>query len=92
MEFLVIYIYIYIYIGVQNLIYCIYNQVIGLMSRMFANGPGDRGSIPSRVKPKTQKMVLDAALLNTHHYKAGIKGKVEQSMEWSSTIPYTLVL
>ena len=29
----------------------------------FANGPGDRVSIPGRVIPKTQKMVLDAALL-----------------------------
>ena len=27
------------------------------MSRMFANGPGDWGSIPSRVIPKTQKNV-----------------------------------
>ena len=35
---------------------------------MFATGPGDRGSIPGRVIPKTQKMVLDAALLNTQHY------------------------
>ena len=32
---------------------------------MFANGLEDRGSIPRRVIPKTQKMVLDAALLNT---------------------------
>ena len=31
------------------------------------------------VIPKTQKMVLDAALLNTQHYKVRIKGKVEQS-------------
>ena len=31
------------------------NQTIGLMSRAFANGPGDRGSIPGRVIPKTQK-------------------------------------
>ena len=44
---------------------------------MFANGPGDQGSISGRVIPKTQKMVLDAALLNTQHYKVGIKGKVE---------------
>ena len=29
------------------------------------NGPGDRGSIPGRVIPKTQKMVLDASLLNS---------------------------
>ena len=49
----------------------------GLMSRVFANGPGDWDSIPGRVIPKTQKMVLDANLLNTQHYKVGIKGKVE---------------
>ena len=39
--------------------------------------PGERGSIPGRVIPKTQKMVLSAALLNTQHYKVRIKGKVE---------------
>ena len=37
---------------------------IGLAVRVFANGPGDLGSIPGRVIPKTQKMVLDASLLN----------------------------
>ena len=58
---------------------------------VFANGPGDRGSVPGRVIPKTQKMVLDAALLSTQHNKARIKGKVEQSREWSSALPYTLV-
>ena len=31
---------------------------------MFANGPEDRGSIAGRVIPKTQKMILDATLLN----------------------------
>ena len=41
------------------------DQAIDLMSRVFANSPGDRGSIPGRVIPKSQKMVLDAALLNT---------------------------
>ena len=61
------------------------------MSRVFANGPGKRSSIPGRVIPKTQKMVLDAALLNIQHYKMGIKGKVEQSREWSSALPYTSV-
>ena len=54
---------------------------IGLMSRVFANGLGDWGSIQSRVIPKTQKIVLDAALLNTQHYKVRIKGKVKQSRE-----------
>ena len=59
---------------------------IGMMVRVFANGPGDLGSIPSRVIPKTQKMVLDAALLNTQHYKVRIKVKVEQSRERSSAL------
>ena len=58
----------------------------------FANGPGDLGSIPGRVIPKTQKLVLDASLLNTLYYKVRIKGKVEQSKESSSELPYTLVL
>ena len=49
------------------------------MSRVVANGQADRGSIQGRVIQKTQKMVLDAGLLNTQHYKVIIKGKVEQS-------------
>ena len=57
----------------------------------FANGPGDLGSLPGRVIPKTKKMVLDASLLNTQHYKVWIKGKVEQSRGRSSALPYTLV-
>ena len=40
------------------------NIVIGLMSRVFTNGLGDQGSISGQVIPKTQKMVLDAALLS----------------------------
>ena len=61
------------------------------MSRVFANGPGDRGSIPGRDTPKTQKMLLDATLLSTQYYKVMIKGKFEQSLEWSSARPYTSV-
>ena len=48
---------------------------------MFANGPGDLGSIPD---PKDSKMVLDSSLLNTQQYKVRIKGKVELSRESSS--------
>ena len=59
--------------------------------RVFASGPGDLGSIPGRVIPKTLKMELDTTLLNTQHYKVRFKGKVEQSWEWSSALPYTLV-
>ena len=63
------------------------NRLTGLVRRVFANGPRDRGSIPGRVIPKTFKMVLDISLLNTPHYKVRIKGKVEQSWERSS-IPH----
>ena len=51
-------------------------QVVFISSLVFANGPGDMGSIPGRVIPKTQKMVFDATLLNTQSYKVRIKGKV----------------
>ena len=61
------------------------------MSRVFANGPGDRGSIPGRVIPNTQKMLLDAALFNTQYYKVRLKGKVEQSRERISALSYTSV-
>ena len=61
------------------------------MSRVFANGPGEPGSILGQVILKAQKMVLDAALFNTQHYKVRIKGKVEQFREKSSALPYTLV-
>ena len=54
---------------------------------MFANGSGDQGSILGRVIPKTQKIVFDAAFLNTHHYKVSIKGKVEQSREGVAPSP-----
>ena len=54
---------------------------------LFANGPGDLGSISGRVIPKTQKMVLDASLLNTQHYKVRIKGKVELSREGVAPSP-----
>ena len=47
---------------------------IYIMRRVFASGPGDRGSI---------------SLLSTLHYKVRTKGKVEQSREWSSALPYT---
>ena len=51
-------------------------RLIGRVSRVFANGPGDLGSIPGRIIPKTLKMVLDTSLLNTQQYKVHIKGKL----------------
>ena len=50
-------------------------RLFGLVRRVFANGPGDLGSIPDRVILKTLKMVLDTSLLNTQQYKVRIKGK-----------------
>ena len=61
------------------------------MSRVLANRPGDWVSIPGRVLPNTQKIVLDAVLLNTHHYKVRIKAKVEQSRDWSIAFPNNAV-
>ena len=61
------------------------------MVRVFANGPGDRSSVLGRVIPKTQKMVLDATLLNTQQYKVRIKGKVEQLRKRSNAPTYTFV-
>ena len=49
------------------------------MGRVFANGPGDLGSMTGRVIPKTLKIALDTSLFNTQQYKVRIKGKVEQS-------------
>ena len=69
-------------------IFCL---LIGLVGRVFTNVPEDLGSIPGCVIPKILKMVLDTTLLNTQRYKARIKGKVEQSRERSSALPYTLV-
>ena len=47
-------------------------RLIGLVGRVFTNGPGNLGSIPGRFILKTLKMVLDTSLLNTQQYKACI--------------------
>ena len=65
---------------------------ISLVGRVFDNGPGYLGSIPDRIIPKIFKMVLGTPLLNTLQYKVRIKGKVEQSRERSSALPYTSVV
>ncbi len=49
------------------------------MSKVFVNGPGDQSHT------KDSKMVLNASLLNTQHYKVRIKSKVEQS--WKGVVP-----
>ena len=80
-QFIYIYIYIYIYYRIISIDILKWNypncEFMGQMSRVFANGPIDRGSIPGRVIPKTQKMVLDAVLLSTQHCRVRIKIKGE---------------
>ena len=60
----------------------LYFFIIGLEVSVFANGPGDRVSIPGQI-PKTQNFILDTYLLNIRHYKVRIKGKVKHSTEKS---------
>ena len=54
---------------------------------MFANAPGNLGSIQGCVIPKTLKMVLDTSMFNPQQYKVRIKGKVEQSGKGVSHSP-----
>ena len=65
-----------------------YNHTRVDVGRVFANGPGDLGSIPDRVIRETFKIARDTSLLNTKQYKVRIKVKVEQSWEMSSALPY----
>ena len=57
----------------KNITYIYESKAI--VGRVFTNGPGDQGSIPGQVVPKTQKMLIGASLLNTLHYKVWIKSK-----------------
>ena len=61
-----------------------YIRSIGLAVIVFTKVPGDKGSFPGRIMPKTPKMVLDISLLKTQHYKVWIKGKVKQPRTRSS--------
>ena len=81
----------FILITKMSQIFCNISRHFGPVGRVFANGPGDLGPIPGRIIPMTLKMVLDTSLLNTQQYKVHIKGKVEQSRERSSALPYTSV-
>ena len=68
------------------------NRSISLEIRRLTNSSKDQGFNPWFSHTKDQKIVLDASLLNTQHYKVWIMGKVEQSRERSSALPYTSLL
>ena len=78
-----------------SIIFCstiiMYIRLHGLVGRVFTNGQGNLGSIPGCVIPKTLKIIIDSSMVNTQQYKVRIKGKVEQSRERSSALPYTSV-
>ena len=57
------------------------------MGKVFANGPGDLGSIPGRVIPTTLRIELDVSLFYTQQYNARLKGKVENSVEGVAPSP-----
>ena len=94
------YIYIHIYIYVYICIYILYvheyvyvDMYISLLALRFDCSPkpqetGVQSYVESYQRPKK---VLDTSLLNTHNYLVWIKGKVEQSREMSSALPYTPV-
>ena len=52
-------------------------RAIDQVGRVFVYGPGDRGSIPDRVIPNTQKMVLETSLLNAQYVL-----KYELKVKW----------
>ena len=52
-----------------------YAHMIGIMVRVSANHPRNQGSIPGWFIAKTQKMVLEASLLNFQNYKVRFNGK-----------------
>ena len=61
------------------------------MVRVFVNGLETR--VQSLVESYQRlKMVLDASLLNTQHYKVQMKDKVDPSREKSSALLHALVL
>ena len=51
--------------------------------------PGGPGFNPRLSHTKDLKMIFDASLPNTQHYKVWSKGKVKKSRERSSALPYT---
>ena len=54
---------------------------IDMVARVFASGPGDQGSIPSRVIQRLNKWYL-----MPQRYKVQIMGKVDQFRERSSPL------
>ena len=68
-------------------IYNFLHICIGIMVRVFTNGPKNKSSIPGWVLPKTQKMTLDFSILNTQYYKVRIKCQWKNPGKWVASSP-----
>ena len=66
-------------IFIIHLVYMNIHLIIGQVGRVFANGPGDLGSIPGRVMPKTQKWYLipPCLTLSNIRYVSRVKWKIQ---------------
>ena len=69
------------------------HQDIGLISRVFTNGPGDRGSIPGRVIPKFKKkkkwyLMLPCLTLNIISYGSSVKWRNPENRVAPSSTPW----
>ena len=65
-----------IYINIYAYMCSVYRFMnIGIVGRLFANRPEDRGSIPGPVMRKNRNTALYAPLLNTEDYKVRIRDK-----------------
>ena len=67
------------YLCTRTLFFCpfhIYYLLLYILAKwsVFANGPGDRSSIPGQVIPRTQKMVLDTSFRIKHKWSNQGKG------------------
>ena len=53
--------------------------IIGLVVKVFVNGPGERDSIPDRVIPKSQKwyLMLPCFTLSIISYMSKVKGAIQ---------------
>ena len=74
-----------VFVKIIFVYYRVWNQPIGIMLRVFSNGPGDRVSMPGKVIAKTQKMVLDSSCLTFRILRHGTR--VKWSNPWKGIAP-----
>ena len=71
--------YLKLFVLSQSKIFLLVCVCVYIYIYIYITGPRDQSSIPGRVIPRTQNIVLDSSMLNTKHNKVWIKSK------WSNT-------